>query len=36
MAAAIDGWNKAQGGDETPPEISGEEFDAMVVRAGSP
>lgn len=32
MAAAIDGYNRAQGGEETPPELTNEEFDAMIER----
>ena len=33
LAACVDGYNKAHGGDDDePPEMSGAEFDAMVAR----
>ncbi|GJD58149.1 hypothetical protein [Methylobacterium dankookense] len=32
LAAAIDGYNRAQGAEEEPPELGFDEFDAMLER----
>lgn len=32
MEVAVEGWNRAQGGDAQPPEITGADFDEMVAR----
>lgn len=30
FALAVDGWNKAHGGDDEPPAMTGEEYDALI------
>lgn len=32
LAACVDGYNRAQGAEEQPPEITAAEFDAMLER----
>jgi hypothetical protein len=32
LAAAVDGYNRAQGGEEQPPEITAAEFDDLLER----
>ena len=32
MQVAIEGWNRAQGGEDKPPEITGADLDEMVSR----
>ena len=32
MSAAVDGYNRGQGGEEPPPEMTGEDYDEMMKR----
>lgn len=32
MSAAVDGYNRGQGGEEPPPEMTGADYDEMIKR----
>ena len=34
FGAAVDGWNKAQGNEETPQEMTEERYEEMLASAG--
>lgn len=34
FAAAVDGWNKAQGGDDKPTPMSNDRFDSILKSKG--
>jgi hypothetical protein len=34
FAAAVEGWNKAQGGEDKPPPMSPERFDQILKERG--